>query len=371
MTLLPMLTNDPALVAATAAGLEGSLTFLVDRESVTFRAKDGTVLAEEGRADGDVAVRLDRPAWDDLVNQMRTPINLLLSQAISFERGGFGDLADWEVALRYVLNGVPPYDPARADLKGRDPRATHTLDDSDDELRAKLETMGYLHLRGVFTAEEVAAANAEVDRLASLAVPGDDTSWWATDEDDQEKLCRLVYATQRSEGLAALEQDPRVARLGHLLDPTLRPAPDRMEGSAVLIKVPGKTQGLSNIPWHQDCGMGGHAVFCPSVSIGIQLTGSSPETGNLLMVPGSQGQALHVDWHRRLAGAPMVEVNTEPGDVTVHIQDVMHASPRPTAFGGRRTMYVTYYPAALWDHVGPGEAFNDLVRNRAKEVSRL
>jgi hypothetical protein len=89
------------------------------------------------------------------------------------------------------------------------------------------------------------------------------------------------------------------------------------------------------------------------------------------MVPGSQGQALHVDWHRRLEGAPMVEVNTEPGDVTVHIQDVMHASPRPTAFGGRRTMYVTYYPAALWDHVGPGEAFNDLVRNRAKEVSRL
>ena len=36
-----------------------------------------------------------------------------------------------------------------------------------------------------------------------------------------------------------------------------------------------------------------------------------------------------------------------------------------------RTMYVTYYPAALWDHIGPGEAFNDLVRNRTKEVSRL
>jgi hypothetical protein len=34
-------------------------------------------------------------------------------------------------------------------------------------------------------------------------------------------------------------------------------------------------------------------------------------------------------------------------------------------------MYVTYYPAALWDHIGPGEAFNDLVRNRTAEVSRL
>ena len=370
MTLTPTLTHEPDLLAAAATGLDGSLTFLVDDEAVTFRAADGTVLVEEGAAGGDVVVRLDRHAWDDLVQQVRTPVNLLLSQAISFETGGFGDLADWEVALRYVLTGVPPYHPQRADLKGRDPRASHTVDDSDAELREQLATMGYLHLRGVFSAEEVAAANAEVDRLAGLAAPGDDTSWWVTDEDEQDKLCRLVYATQRSAVLAGLEDDPRVARLGRLLDDTMQVAPDRMEGSAVLIKVPGKTEGLSNIPWHQDCGMGGHAIFCPSVSIGIQLTGSSPETGNLLMVPGSQGQALHVDWSKRI-DAPVVEIDTAPGDVTVHVQDVMHASPRPKTVGGRRTMYVTFYPQTLWDHVGPGEAYNDLVRNRTREVGRL
>jgi hypothetical protein len=370
MTLTPTLTHDPALLAAAATGLEGSLTFLVEDDAVTFRAAEGTVVVDEGTTGGDVVVRLDRQAWGDLVHQVRTPVNLLLSQAISFEAGGFGDLADWEVALRYVLTGVPPYDPGRADLRGRDPRASHTLDDSDEELREQLATMGYLHLKGVFTAEEVAAANAEVDRLAALAVPGDDTSWWVTDEDDQDKLCRLVYATQRSTVLAGLENDPRITRLGHLLDPSMRVAPDRMEGSAVLIKVPGKTTGLSNIPWHQDCGMGGHSIFCPSVSIGIQLTGSSPETGNLLMVPGSQGQALHVDWTKRL-DAPVVEVDTAPGDVTVHVQDVMHASPRPKAQGGRRTMYVTFYPSTLWDHIGPGEAYNDLVRNRTREVAKL
>jgi ectoine hydroxylase-related dioxygenase (phytanoyl-CoA dioxygenase family) len=116
--------------------------------------------------------------------------------------------------------------------------------------------------------------------------------------------------------------------------------------------------------------MGGHAIFCPSVSMGIQLTGSSPETGNLLMVPGSHGQTLHYQWDKQ-AGVPVVEVNTEPGDVTVHIQDVMHASPQPTAQGGRRTMYVTHYPATLWDAIGPGEAYNDLVRNRTREVAGL
>jgi len=371
MTLMPTLTADPTLLAAAVRDLTGSLTFQVDDAAVTFRAVDGTVAVEEGSADGEVAVRLDQQAWDDLVAQVRTPVNLVLANALSFDRGGFGDLADWEVALRYLMTGVPPYDPARADLHGRDPRASHTLADSDDELREQLQAMGYLHLRGVFTAEEVAAANAEVDRLAALATPGDERSWWVTDEDDQDKLCRLVYATQRSAVLSTLQDDPRVARLGRLLDPTLRIAPDRMEGSAVLIKVPGKTHGLSNIPWHQDCGMGGHSIFCPSVSVGIQLTGSSPETGNLLMVPGSHGQALHVDWHKRLQDPPIVEIDTAPGDVTVHVQDVMHASPRPKTIGGRRTMYVTFYPATLWDHIGPGEAYNDLVRNRTAEVADL
>ncbi|HUR12991.1 MAG TPA: phytanoyl-CoA dioxygenase family protein [Mycobacteriales bacterium] len=371
MSLLPATTTDPALLAAAARGLDGALTFVVDDRAVTFRATEGTVVADEGTPDGDVLVRLERGAWDDLVSQVRTPVNLHLSGDLAYDKGGFGDLAAWEVALRYLLTGVPPYDPARTDLRGRDPRASYTLAAGDTELREQLHTMGYLHVRGVFTADEVAAANAEVDRLAALAVPGDERSWWVTDEDDQERLCRLVYASLRSELLAGLQDDPRISRLGHLLDPALRLAPDRMEGTAVLIKVPGKTQGLSNIPWHQDCGMGGHGIFCPSVSIGVQLTGSSPDTGNLLMVPGSHGQALAVDWHSRLADAPVIEVDTAPGDVTVHVQDVMHASPRPKSVGGRRTMYVTFYPATLWDHIGPGEAYNDLVRNRTREVAGL
>ena len=50
--------------------------------------------------------------------------------------------------------------------------------------------------------------------------------------------------------LAGLQDDPRVARLGRLLDPTLRIAPDRMEGTAVLIKVP----ALFGIQWDQDAG---------------------------------------------------------------------------------------------------------------------
>ncbi|BBZ69654.1 hypothetical protein MPRS_07470 [Mycobacterium paraseoulense] len=364
---------DPDVLESAAGDLAstGAITFLVDDDAVTYAVEGSTIRVGEGQRSGDAVVRLSRRAWDDMVGQIRTVINLLLSDELSFERGGFDQLADWDPVLRYLHAGVPPYDPARADLGGRDPLATFTLDADDAELAAQLRTMGYLHVKGVFDADEMRAANREVDRLAAQARPGDDRSWWATAEDGASVLCRLVYATLRSPALAALENDPRVRRLGTLIDPALRTAPDRMEGSAVLLKVPGNTSGLANIPWHQDCGMGGHALMCPAVSIGIQLTGSDAGTGNLQVVPGSHGQAIHYRWEQRLQQVPVVSIDTAPGDVTVHIQDLMHASPRPTGAGGRRTMYVTHYPPQLFEHIGPGEAFNDLVRNRTERVARL
>ncbi|MGA2836996.1 MAG: phytanoyl-CoA dioxygenase family protein [Acidimicrobiales bacterium] len=375
MTLVPPIPAavDPDVLEREAAyvAASGGLTFHVGDETVTYTADGASVCCEVGADTGATAVRLSRRAWDDLVAQASTFVGLLLRDELQFERGGFDRLADWEPVLRYLHAGIPPYDPSRADFEGRDPAAAFAADTDDSELASQLRTMGYLHVTGVFSAEEMAAANLEIDRLASLARPGDDRSWWVTREDGSSALCRLVYTTLRSPLLAALEGDPRVRRLGTLLDPELAIAPDRMEGTAVLVKVPGTTNGLSNIPWHQDCGTGGHAFFCPAVTVGIQLTGSNAATGNLHVVPGSHGQTLKYRWHDRLDDVPVVSIDTAPGDVTVHIQDVMHASPEPTGEGGRRTMYVTHYPATLWDHIGPGEALNDLVRNRTEEVADL
>jgi phytanoyl-CoA dioxygenase PhyH len=364
---------DGAILERAAERLvdSGAITFLVEDEAVTYMAVGGTIVVEEGTATGATAVRLSRGAWDDLTGQLRTFINLFLSNELTFERGGFRQLADWDPVLKYLHAGIPPYDPARADFQGRDPRATFTLDADDGDLAAHLGAIGFLHVKGVFGQSEMEAANAEVDRLAGLARPGDNQSWWATCDDGTEALCRLVYTTRRSPVLAALERDRRVHRLGTLLDSSLRVAPDRMEGSAVLIKVPGNPRGLSDIPWHQDCGMGGHAILCPSVSVGIQLSGSDAQRGNLAAIPGSHGQAVHYRWEECLEDVPVVHIDTEPGDVTVHVQDLVHASPPPTGGGGRRTMYVTYYPSTLWEHVGPGQAFNDLVRNRTEQVARL
>jgi hypothetical protein len=370
---MPSPQLDEAVLAHAAQDLRdaGSISFVVGEDALTYRVHQGQIVTEPGHADGDTVVRLDQAAWDDLVNQERSFINLFLTKELVFDRGGFEQLSDWYPALTYLHAGIPPYDPSRADLKGRDPGKAMSLDDSDEELRAQLETMGFMRVAGVFSKEEMDRANAEIDRLAELAKPGDNESWWAKDEDDNDILCRLVYATLRSDVLRALQDDPRVERLGRLLDPQARVSADRMEGSAVLLKVPGKTKGLSNIPYHQDCGMGGHAILCPAVSIGIQLTGSNAETGNLTVIPGSHGQTMHYNWQQRLSDVPVVAVDTEPGDVTVHVQDVMHASPKPTGAGWRRTMYVTHYPPKLFERVGPGQAYNDIVRNRTQEVGAL
>lgn len=374
MTLVPPVAaaveSDVLAKEADEVAATGGITFYVGDDVLTYTAEGATIRCDGGLDTGAIAVRLSGQAWEDLVGQMRTFVGLLLADELVMVRGGFEQLAVWEPVLRYLHAGIPPYDPARADLGSRDPAASFPADTDEGELADQLRTMGYLHVTGVFTPEEMDAANREVDRLAAMARPGDDQSWWVTDEGGSPALCRLVYATLRSEVLATLEQDPRVRRLGMLLDPTLAIAPDRMEGSPVLIKVPGETSGLSNIPWHQDCGTGGHAVLCPAVSVGIQLTGSTAESGNLTVVPGSHGQALRYGWQSN-DQVPVVTINTAPGDVTVHVQDVMHASPRPTGGGMRRTMYVTHYPPALWDHIGPGEAFNDLVRNRTEQVADL
>jgi phytanoyl-CoA dioxygenase PhyH len=266
---------DARLLERATQELTGGLTFLIDGDAVTYTTTGASVQVTEDRADGATVVRLSRHAWDDLVAQVRTFVGLFLGNELTFERGGFEQLADWDPVLKYLHAGIPPYAPTAADFAGRSPTASFPADTDDAELAAQLATMGVLHVTGVFSAEEMAAVNAEVDRLAALAQPDDDESWWASTDDGSRVLCRLVYAGQRSPLLAELEQDPRVRRFGTLLDPDLRVASDRMEGSAVLLKAPGKTSGLSNIPWHQDCGVGGHGLFCPSVGVGIQL---APET---------------------------------------------------------------------------------------------
>jgi ectoine hydroxylase-related dioxygenase (phytanoyl-CoA dioxygenase family) len=355
-----------------AAGLAGldPLGMRIGDAAWTYRAHGGRLrIVEDIADDASCVVHLSPDAWTDLVTLLRTAAALAIAGEVRAERGSLLDLFAWEPVLRALYQGIEIYLPSGPRLRDRngrvvDPAAELTLDHTDAQLADHFDATGVMRVRGVFSAAEIALFEAEVDRLAAEAVPGDDRSWWAESEHGDNVLCRIVYASERSAPIAALARDPRLVRLATLLHEDLAASTDRMEGISILLKPPGRLKGLANIPWHTDCGLGGHHIMCPSVAIGIQLTGSSAETGYLEAIAGSHGRTCPQPTPEAYSKLPYLAVPTEPGDVTVHIADVLHASPAPAGVGGRRTMYVTYHPPTLFEHVGPGEAVNDLIRSR-------
>jgi hypothetical protein len=369
--VLPGLTaGRNGQLAAAAIGDTPPLATKVGDGAWTYRRDGDQIAVTAGVADdAAVVLELTPEAWSDLVQLVRTVPALMISGDIGVS--GPGPAVDrWERALRALWQGMPVVDPVADTLVDRsgaplDIGRSFTLADSDEELAWFLRTVGVMRVREVFTAAEIASLNAEVDRLVPQARPDDDRSWWVDTEDGSQVVCRLVYASEQSAPIAALATDPRLRRLAHLVSTDLQPSLDRMEGIGVLLKPPGKVRGLANIPWHTDCGLGGHLVLCPSVAVGVQLTAATRETGCFEAIAGTHGASCRVPTPDEVDEWPHLFVPTEPGDVTVHIADLLHASPRPTGQGGRRTIYVTFHPPALFEHVGPGEAYNDAIRRRS------
>ncbi len=83
-----------------------------------------------------------------------------------------------------------------------------------------LRTTGFVHIRGVFDPTEVEVFRQEAVRLAAVARPGDDRSWWAKDKDGEDVCCRLTYVNERSEILARVHTDERLVGLVEAMSAT-------------------------------------------------------------------------------------------------------------------------------------------------------
>jgi Phytanoyl-CoA dioxygenase (PhyH) len=356
--------------AADVRGVAGLALALPDGSAYTYVAARDVIEIAPGAEPAAAVVELSPRAWSDLEQEVRTVPALIYGGEIRFVRGQPALLRRWQPALRALYRDMPIFDPARVNLsdeRGRplDLHNTFQLDDPADEMAHFFRRAGFLHLRGVFSAAEIAALRTAVDELQAAARPGDDRSWWAKDSTGRQVLCRLVYTGLRSRRIAALVDDPRLRRITALSGFDLRPAIDRQEGQAVVIKNPGIVEGLSDLPWHQDCGLGGHPITCPGVAVGIQLEAATPESGQLHFVAATHGASCHPFQDADLPRLPHVALATAAGDCTLHIKDIMHAAPPPSGSGaGRRTLYVSYLSPRAFAHIGPGEAYNDIVRAR-------
>src|SRR5581483_263509 len=305
----------------------------------------------------------DEAVWSDFAYELRTCFGLLYADLLAFPRGGFEGLLRWEPAIRCMFDGRTLYDPgAVADL---DPGRSLTLDDTDEELRRYLDRAGFLHVRGVFTAGEIDGLRSEVERRRAAATPDDGRSWWATQADGSPVCCRLIYLPLMSATIAALGDDARLRRIAALAGTPLQPTIDCLDGFSVVMKHPEVVEGLSDLPWHRDCGLGGHPVLCPGLQIGIQLDAASAATGQLHMLAGSHACSSHQLDPGDDAQLPAVAIDTAPGDVTVHYGHVLHAAPPPTGGGpGRRALYVSFVRPETLAYIGPGHGYNDVLFER-------
>jgi hypothetical protein len=357
--------------AAAAAAVRdlGALAFaLPDGRAYTYSSGPAAITVAPGADSATVVARVSARAWSDVVQDIRTIPALIFAGALQLGRGTSDQLRRWQPALRALYSGIPIYDPTRVDLSDREGRPldlqrSFALGDDDAAMAHFFRRTGFLHLRAVLSAAEIAALRADVDALQRAARPGDDRSWWAKDAGGRQVVCRLVYTGLASPRIAALADDPRLRRIAALSGLTLRPCVDRQEGQSVVIKHPGVVEGLADLPWHQDCGLGGHPIICPGIAIGIQLEAATADSGQLHFIAGTHGSTCHPFTDADLPHLPHIALTTAPGDCTLHIKDVVHRAPPPRGHG-RRTLYVSFSPPAMFDHIGPGEAYNDIVRRR-------
>lgn len=269
----------------------------------------------------------------NLVNEIETAMSVLMSGEDVMTRGRIGHLAWWDLALRALVDGRPAYEPGLIDFHDRndDPlglEQSFTLDDDPDAVRHFLAEAGYLHLRNVFTPAEMAELNDEMSSWLDTLGPDDPRSWFARVGDEQ--VC--VRATDLARDDIRFPYAERLAPLAELVG-----CGHRYRGTDFLRKPVGVSEGISDLPWHRDCDPGLHRYKCSSLTVGVSVTPSGDDNGQLGVIAGSHRASMTLfDLDR--VDLPRRYLNTEVGDVTVHLSCTLHCAT-PPVHAERRVSY--------------------------------
>lgn len=362
------------LVAADLVGAP-ALAFRTPAHACTWRVLDtpagATVRVEDGVDDAATVVELDDETFSAVINELLTASGAVQSGRARIVHGQLAGWQRWEPAIQSLCTGRPIYSPAvwdtLVDRTGAALDLTQRFLPGDDpaDMAHFFRTAGYLHVRGVFTADEIARYAAGVEDARRRTTPGDGFSWWSVNRDGDEVVTRINHLERFSPAIDELVHDPRLQRLATIADPGLRPCDDRLDGPMVFIKNSNVVKGNGDLRWHVDDGSGGHSVMCPLVQAGVQLDHASAENGQLRVLAGSHRYTKHWYLWGEETDLPVVAIDTDPGDVTLHYGDTMHTTPPPTAEGaGRRALYVKFAEDKTFDWVPAHCHYNDVLYRR-------
>ena len=325
----------------TARGLRyknlPALTLCVDDRTVTLRERRGGLRIEAGSASDSAGVKLDRDALSDLVQDWTTTMGLAMNSRAKMTQGGFEHWIGWEPVLRALFDGRPVHEAGAIAVTDRDGRdldlsRSFELDDDRDEISHFLHQAGFLHLRRVFTEAEMAAVSADLDAALGRARPDDGASWWAGDSQGVQQAVRVLFFQEQSAALRTLLQDDRLSWLANITGDNLCGSVDGAGwlGAEGLVKPLDIKSGLSDLPWHKDCGQGHHSYYCNGLSIGISVTGADERSGALGVVPGSHRANVQTAGKDDSLDLPVIKLVTGTGDLTVHCSDTLHRAYPPT-----------------------------------------
>ncbi|MBB3047037.1 ectoine hydroxylase-related dioxygenase (phytanoyl-CoA dioxygenase family) [Litorivivens lipolytica] len=359
---LPLLAAQPALPPLTLR--------CADDCAFSFRY-DGQQLTITPATDNN-GISIDAKDWLGLSDDMEAVPPLIYGDRLRSAPGELNTLLAWEPALRAIYRGLPVYDPLAPDLideagHEHDPARTYGLNDSPTTRRRALNTLGYLVVHDVFNDEEQERFRHYAQQLKAAAREDDKHSWWGKNSQGDSVLCRTLNGGDIDE-LAGLYQDSRITQLAALMPEGLKGAnPREQDGVTVIYKNPDMSEGLSDLPWHRDCGMGGHAIMCPTVIISIYLYDATDEAGALRFLPGSHKASFgFLDAGDR--NAPRgVRADARAGSVTLHYGDVMHAAPEPQGHCEhyRQSILLTYQPE--YRHHRGDRHYNDILFNERED----
>ncbi|HET9729893.1 MAG TPA: phytanoyl-CoA dioxygenase family protein [Acidimicrobiia bacterium] len=367
----------PAAIDANAAGIIAGLRFVqpraasieVNGEAFTLAFDDDRVRIDSGVRDGAAHVRLSAEQLADLVHDQSTFMAWWANGALDQPRGTVGHLMNWWLVVRAALDGLAIYTPGSVtftDAGGAplDLRRTFRPDDDPAAMHHFLTEAGFMRVVGLFDTEEMAAIAADMDVAAQTRREGDGRSWWARTADGTSRVVRMQGFDQDSAAASELLRDDRFVQLatlsgaGHRF--TRRPE-NRMEA---LFKPIGVTEGISDIPWHKDCGLGRHSYECCGMTVGISVTGADETSGQLHALAGSHRALVWSSVMQPNLDLPDVPLPTQTGDITIHLSCTMHMAQPPTE-RERRVMYSGFGLPPL-EHADPAAAARG--RSRLGEV---
>ena len=345
--------------AMAATGLE-SITISVDGVDSTWRVIDGRLVVDRsdtGRARAD----LSSEWFTSIVTDTRSALAVMVAGDPVMTRGRITHLMDWEIALRALLDGRPAHEPGLVRFVDRDGTPldltrTFTIDDDVDEMRHFLAEAGFLHVRGVFDDDSLEAVDAAITERRGSARRDDATTWWARVDGLDDEVCVRFND---------LDDDELPAPLGAMTAPiaAITDSGHEFDHIDVLMKPVGVVEGVSDLPWHKDCSLGLHTHQCARVVTGASITASGPDNGQLGVVAGSHRVNLGQFSVPEDLDLPIVWIETDPGDVTVHLSCTLHCST-PPLHSERRVAYVT------WRLPGDSEALADTVRKVRDQAGR-